>query len=352
VPVLNEERYIAACLTTLLHDAAALDAEILVLDGGSTDRTPAIVAELGAAHRRIRLLQNPVRLQSAAVNLAARVAPGDLTVLVRADAHAAYPPGFIGTCLAALREHGATSVVVPMRTVGTTGMQRAIAALQNSWLGNGGSAHRAGRSSGFVAHGHHAAFDRAFFRRIGGYDETFAHNEDAEHDERSRRAGGRIWMCAEATITYFPRAALGELARQYFAHGTGRARTLVKHRMWPRSRQLAAPVVLAGSLGGIALAPLSAWCAAAPLTYGCACLAWGVVAAVRARDPWLLGIAPAAMTIHFAWAAGFYRALLRTAWERRDGPRAPPQAADDLGRQKAGGSAPYPAGAWRPQTPK
>jgi succinoglycan biosynthesis protein ExoA len=305
VPVLNEERYIAASLTTLLDQAAEIDACVMVMDGGSRDATRAIVTGLMASHQRLSLHANPGRLQSAAVNLAAVIADPDVTVLVRADAHAGYPPGFVATCVDALRRHDATAVVVPMRTVGIGGMQRAIAAVQNSRLGNGGSAHRTGGVSGFVDHGHHAVFDRAFFQRIGGYDETFSHNEDAELDERARRAGGRIWMCVDAVMDYFPRDRLWPLARQYFNHGKGRACTMLKHRMRPKPRQMAAPVILLGCAGGLVLMPLIAWFGLVPLAYALGCGLWGVVAAARGRDPWLLAVAPAAMAVHLGWGAGF-----------------------------------------------
>jgi succinoglycan biosynthesis protein ExoA len=317
VPVLNEERYIEACLEPLLCQAAEIDADVMVFDGGSTDGTRQIVARMQEAHSRLVWHDNPGRLQSVAVNLAARVAPADVTVLVRADAHAGYPPHFVVTCVAALRAHNATAVVVPMRTVGVGGMQRAIAAVQNSRLGNGGAVHRAGGTkSGFVDHGHHAVFDRAFFQAIGGYDETFSHNEDAELDERARRTGGRIWMCAEATIDYFPRTRLWPLARQYFNYGAGRAGTLLKHQVPPRPRQMAAPAILIGCIGGIALEPFLPWFAAAPIGYALGCVGWGSLAAVRARDPWLLAIAPAAMTVHLSWAAGFLSTVLGAARAR------------------------------------
>jgi succinoglycan biosynthesis protein ExoA len=317
VPVLNEERYIEGCLAPLLRQAAEIDADVLVFDGGSTDATRQIVTKLQEVHPRLAWHDNPGRLQSVAVNLAARIAPADVTVLVRADAHADYPSHFVATCVAALRLHNATAVVVPMRTVGVGGMQRAIAAVQNSRLGNGGAAHRArGRKSGFVDHGHHAVFDRAFFQAIGGYDETFSHNEDAELDERARRTGGRIWMCVEATIDYFPRARLWPLARQYFNYGAGRAGTLLKHQVPPRLRQMAAPAILIGCLGGLALEPFLPWFAAAPIGYGLGCVGWGGLAAVRARDPWLLAIAPAAMTVHLSWAAGFLSTVVAAARAR------------------------------------
>jgi succinoglycan biosynthesis protein ExoA len=198
-----------------------------------------------------------------------------------------------------------------MRTEGQGGVQNAIAAVQNSRLGNGGAAHRAGGMSGFVEHGHHALFDRAFFLRLGGYDESFTHNEDAELDRRAVAAGGRIWMCREAVMIYFPRRTLGALARQYFKHGAGRMRMLRRHRLIPRPRQLAAPFILLASLLSVTLLPVSVWFVLFPAAYAGACLIWALTSAARARDAWLIFIAPAAIVTHFAWAAGFLREALR-----------------------------------------
>ncbi len=311
LPVLNEARHIEACLTSLLAQAKAVDAHVMVIDGGSTDATRDIVQSLQPMHARLALVDNPARLQSAAVNLAERLAPRDATVMIRADAHAHYPDNFVALCVSALRAQGATSVVVPMQTVAHGGMQRAIAAAQNSRLGNGGAAHRAHGVSGPVDHGHHAAFDLAFFRKIGGYDTSFSHNEDAEHDVRAHVAGGRVWMCREAPILYIPRDRLWPLARQYARHGAGRARTLLKHRLAPRPRQLAAPAILVGCLLGLILSPITTWSLVLPALYAVGCVAWSCVAAWRARDALLLAMAPAAMTMHLSWAVGFFRGLAR-----------------------------------------
>ena len=70
VPTLNEERHIGVLLDQLSIEADALDAALVVADGGSTDGTRSIVAERAARNGRIVLLDNPRRIQSAAVNLA------------------------------------------------------------------------------------------------------------------------------------------------------------------------------------------------------------------------------------------------------------------------------------------
>ncbi len=313
VPALNEEHYIEACLASLAGQWPEGYYEILVMDGGSTDRTVPIVE---AARRRcdaIVLVANPGRLQSAAMNLAARIASPRATVLVRADAHALYPADFIQQCVDALLLNGATSVVVPMRNQARPGaiLQAAIAAAQSSRLGNGGAAHRTNPRSGFVEHGHHAVFDLAFFRRIGGYDESFTHNEDAELDIRAIKAGGRIWMCAGASVTYYPRDRFGSLARQYFRHGAGRARTLLKHRLKPKPRQMMPVAALACSAAGLIAAPFLPVFAVIASMYPAICLAWGGMQAIRRRDPRLLVGGAVLMTMHLAWATGFLAGGLR-----------------------------------------
>ena len=334
VPALNEAGYIEACLATLMRQWPAAACEILVMDGGSSDATVALVEAFAARHPApdhpaIRVLPNPHRIQSAAVNLAARLASPRATIIIRADAHAQYPAGFIRRCVGDLLRTGATSVVVPMRNQAQPGLavQRAIAVAQSSRLGNGGSAHRARPRSGFVDHGHHAAFDRAFFLSLGGYDESFTHNEDAELDHRAALAGGRVWMCAEEPVVYFPRKTLGALAKQYFRHGGGRARTLLKHRLRPRPRQMAPIGALGATVLGVLAAPVFPPALLLALLHPAVCLTWGVGQALRLRDPSVVAAGPALMTMHLGWAAGFLRTLMRAPQLPPPPPGSPPQVA-------------------------
>lgn len=55
LPVLDEEARLAGCLKTLLDQDPAV-AEILVVDGGSTDRTLDVARRLGSGRRRFRFL--------------------------------------------------------------------------------------------------------------------------------------------------------------------------------------------------------------------------------------------------------------------------------------------------------
>lgn len=311
VPTLDESAFVADVVAELLDGCEDVDVELLVVDGGSTDGTQLVVSQISQSDPRVRLLHNPGRLQASGVNLAARQADPRSAILVRADAHCAYPPGFVARVAATLVSTGAQSVVVPMFTVGEEGaFQQSVAEAQNSRLGNGGAAHRDGATpSGWVDHGHHAAFDRATFLSIGGYDETFAVNEDAEFDVRLGNAGGRVWMDRGAEINYYPRRTMTALARQYFRYGQGRAATVFKHGLRPRPRQMAPVVVFWATTLSVLLVPLS-WVFATPAV---AYLAAAFAYSVRTASGSAVGMFSALCCMHLCWGAGFSLGAARRA---------------------------------------
>ncbi len=312
IPTLNEVAHVETCVRSLLKgDERLRDIELIVADGGSRDGTQAIVQHLCGEFPNLRLVDNPQRLQSAAVNLAARGAGIGRHILVRCDAHAIYPANYVMSVADSLARRNVASVVVPMDAEGESCFQKANAWIVDTPLGSGGSAHRGGRKSGFVDHGHHAAFELKTFLHLGGYDETFSHNEDAEYDTRLRKAGGRIFMDADIRLTYLPRASMGALARQYFNYGKGRARTLMKHGERPRPRQMIPPMTLIACILGLLLTPLTPWALILPGGYLAALAAASVAVAVKKRSICGLFAGPASAIMHMSWSAGLLRQLLR-----------------------------------------
>jgi succinoglycan biosynthesis protein ExoA len=309
MPALNEERYISAAIASIIPRSPDVPFEVLVIDGGSTDRTQEIVQAIAVSDPRVRLIVNDKRIQAAAVNLGATVADARARYLVRADCHMSYPDGFVEQCVSQLAALEVASIVVPMRAEGSTCVQRAIAAAQNSRLGNGGSAHRMAGQSRLVEHGHHAGFDRDVFLELGGYDETFTHNEDAEYDRRLVQSGRQIYLDGAAVLTYYPRSDFLSLARQYFKHGAGRASTLLKHRTPPGVRQMLPVAAMIACLLSLGLAILHPAFLAVPAGYGGACTAWGLMLAAWQRQACLILAGPAAITMHMSWAVGFVHRL-------------------------------------------
>ncbi len=331
VPTLNEELAIGAVLGQLLCDLPpGLACRLVVCDGGSTDRTAEIVARHAAEDDRIVLLSNPKRLQSAAVNLATRRFGDAFDVLVRCDAHADYPPGYIADLVRSMRRVDADSVVVPMDSIGDNCVRSAVAWVSDTPLGSGGSAHRGGARSGFVDHGHHAAFRMSTFLRAGGYDETFTHNEDAEFDCRQRSIGARIYLDSDIRIGYYPRDRIAALARQYTNYGKGRSRTVRRHPQSLRARQLAVPVHVVVCALCLVAGGWLPWLWAWPGAYLAALAAGSLSIAFRRKSACGLLAGPVAAVMHFAWAWGFLLGMLSLRERRWDVSSAMPIVPDGL----------------------
>ncbi len=306
IPTLNEVRAIEHVVTALSRDLP-LNANIqfVVADGGSTDGTVELVQRMMTTQPLLRFLPNPKRIQSAAVNLAAQTLGRDAEILVRCDAHAEYPAGFIRKLVESLDRTGADAVVVPMDSRGQTCFQKAVAWVSDSRVGSGGSAHRGGTKSGYVDHGHHAAFRMASFVRAGGYDETFTHNEDAELDCRQRALGSKLYLDSEIRLGYEPRATPSRLARQYFSYGKGRSRTVRRHPGSMRLRQLALPVHLIVLVLSLLLSLWSPLFLAWPVLYVTILGLTSVSIAVKTRSVCGLFSGGAAALMHICWASGF-----------------------------------------------
>jgi succinoglycan biosynthesis protein ExoA len=311
IPTLDEERHIESCIRGLIGvDPWMQSVDVVVADGGSRDGTCAIVRRLAGEFPNLRLRHNPDRVQAAGLNLVAAEAD-DRRYLVRCDAHATYPPGYVREAVETLAGLGeeVAAVAAVMDAQGSGSFARAAAWVVDTPLGAGGAAHRGGRRSGFVEHGHHAAFRLDWFRRVGGYDSRFRHNEDAELDHRLGRAGGRVWLEARLRLGYRMREGPWALARQYWNYGRGRAKTVLKHRVRPRARQLLPVANLVGLLAGAVGGALEPWLLLPALAYGTVLLGGGVVCAVAMRAPGGLWAAPALAIIHNAWAIGFVARL-------------------------------------------
>jgi succinoglycan biosynthesis protein ExoA len=307
IPSLNEEMHIESVIAALQTDHGCSEALIVVSDGGSSDRTVAIVERIGQADPRVCVLPSERRLStSASINRAVEHYGQGRKWLVRLDAHAGYPKDYASRLVAKAIEIGATSVVTPMLTRGKTCFERAAAAAQNSFLGTGGSPHRLQNRGGWVEHGHHAIFDLEWFCALGGYDDELKFNEDAEFDRRLIKRGGKIWLESDLPITYFPRGSTVSLFRQYTKHGRGRAHTFARHGGRSHIRHFILPSI-APIFSVALLAPLY-WPLALPMvTWLVACLFYGLVLGIKHKDLCAAGAGYCAIVMQLAWSFAHWR---------------------------------------------
>jgi dolichol-phosphate mannosyltransferase len=119
VPVLNEERRLGACLAGLSAQGPEV-AEILVIDGGSTDRTREVIEAATFRDSRIRFVDGspvPARVNGKAHNLAVgerHLAAGSDWILT-IDADVRVDPGLARSLLAHARRTGTKALSVATR---------------------------------------------------------------------------------------------------------------------------------------------------------------------------------------------------------------------------------------------
>ena len=324
LPIRNEADFIARSLGAVMaQDYPPELVQVLIADGMSDDTTRKIVRDVIAGHpeRDVRLLDNPGRIVPTGFNRALAEATGE--IIVRVDGHCEIVPDYLKRCLDALNATGAECVGGPVETVGDTLVAEAIALAQSSPFGVGCVAFRTGTENGrFVDTLAFGAYRRDVFSRLGGYDEELVRNQDDEFNFRLTQAGGKIWLDPSIRSTYFSRASLGKLLRQYFQYGLYKVRVIQKRGAVPSWRHLvpgAFVLALVGSLLLAVAAGQSLWTLAVLGPYVVANLAASLW---TARSNWsTLPVLPVAFAIlHIAYGTGFLAGLWR--WRGRWGDRA------------------------------
>jgi|GEM_PF-837559 len=328
MPFRNE----AASIDEVLASIAAQDVprarlRLVAVDSGSTDTS---ADRVRVWMRRIGIDGEIVRLSRpgipAALNAGIARARADEAV-VRLDAHTVYASDFLSTLIGALDDAppdvwwvGGRPTAFVCAAKGAT----LVRALMTNPVGLGGAAWRHANGVRAVQSAYLGIFRPGVLQRLGGFDEAWTANEDAELAARLHEAGGRV-LCAPARCSYKITRGPGGTLRQWMRYGYWRAHTMLRHPRTIRPRQLAPPAAIA--LGGaIALTPFRP-----VLALAAAAFATLVVRFREAGEP--AGVTAASIAYfpltHAAFAcglaAGAIHALLhRTAFARAAAPRTVP----------------------------
>jgi GT2 family glycosyltransferase len=320
VPVYNEERHIAQSLQAMCTQDFAGTLELVLADGGSTDATRTIVAEMAARDPRIRVFDNPRRTVSSGLNTALRHARG--TWIARMDAHTVYPSDYVRIGVQRLQRGDVRWVSGPQLPDGAGRVSRAVTLALQAPLGRGASRKWASLHD---AAGPEYELDTGVFAGVwrretlleyGGWDERWAKNEDSEMAARFLARGERLICVPAMAARYAPRDTLRGLGTQYLGYGRYRARTARRHPASLRPSLLFPPaLVLAGACAVAARGPVRTAGRAGGALYGAALVSAGVRSR-RAAGSWPeAALVPLALaTMHVSFGVG---AMIGAA---RDGP--------------------------------
>ena len=304
MPVRDEAAHLRGAVASVLAQDYPGPLEVVVAVAPSSDDTAGVARELADDDERVVLVDNPTGGTAAGLNAAIGGSRGD--VVVRVDGHAELGEGYVRRAVRTLQRTGADNVGGVQDAVGTTPMQRAVAAAMTSRFGVGDARFHYGGAEGPTDTVYLGVFRRTALDRVGGFDETLVRNQDYELNWRLRDSGGTVWFDPSLRVTYRPRATLRALARQYHEYGRWKRLVLARDRRSLRWRQVVPPVTVLANLLGLVLG-LTRWRPAllAPLTYALA----AVAAAVSTPVPWpIRARLPAVFAVmHHAWGTGFLR---------------------------------------------
>ncbi|MBI4250707.1 glycosyltransferase family 2 protein [Candidatus Uhrbacteria bacterium] len=222
IPCRNEERFIAACLDSLVAQTyPKAQMEIIVIDGASTDGTTEIVKQyLEKNALTIRLLYNEKRYKPFALNSGIREARGSIVMI--ADAHASYTKNYLDRCIQLMREYDA-QVVGGVRQAAasvSTAQARAVANIFSHPLGVGNATYQLGaKKPQWVDAVFGGCYRKEVFDEVGLFNENLVRSQDMEMFTRLRRAGKKILLAPDIQCTYYPKATVKEFFRHNIADG-------------------------------------------------------------------------------------------------------------------------------------
>lgn len=219
IPIYNEVGYVETVVNKFLASKYPNILEIIIVDGLSTDGTQEKIENLSRIYPQIKLLENPRRIQSAALNIALESCQGD--IFLRADAHCNYASDYVEQCVRALQLSQAVNVGGAQRFIAANTFQAGVALASRSLLGSGGAKYRDPDYNGYAETVFLGCFWRSALAEVGGYEVT--RKEDSELNFRLLKTKGdrAIYISSKIKVWYYPRRNLLGLWRQYVKYGRG-----------------------------------------------------------------------------------------------------------------------------------
>ena len=237
VPVRNGARWLAAVLDAALAEIGNRPAEVLIVDDGSTDGTPTVLASYHADHR-VRVIAGPGRGAAAALNLGIRSARYD--VICQIDQDVVLEPGWLARVLEPLAEPGVAASQGWYATPRDGGLCARVMGLDLERR----YARLRGRYLDHVCTGN-TAYRAAALHAVALFDESLGYGYDNDLSYRLRAAGYRLAFARQARSVHRWREGIVAYLRQQYGVGYGRLDVVGKHPGRFRGDDVSGPGMIA-----------------------------------------------------------------------------------------------------------
>jgi len=249
IPCRNEGQFIGLCLDSVISNDYPKDSlQVLVVDGMSEDSTGQIV-ESYQQYPFIRVLKNPRRITSCALNLGIESSKGDLILWL--SAHNEYERQYISRCVKYLKEYQADAVGGIIKPIPrkNTFIGKAICMALSHRFGVGNSAHKTGvKEPQWTDTAFGTCYRRGVFQKIGTFNESLVRGQDMEFALRLKKAGLRNLLVPEIKSYYYAHSDLSSLWKHYWENGVWAILPFLYSEVMPVSWRHLIPLVFVSSL--------------------------------------------------------------------------------------------------------
>ncbi|RJU85069.1 MAG: glycosyltransferase [Candidatus Poseidoniales archaeon] len=312
IPVLNEEQFIARCIDSLLSQT--MPVQILVLDGGSTDKTLEILESYGDS---IKVIDNLGKRVSQARNLALEHIENDITHCLEIIGHSWIDSNHVEV---RVKDMIALESKLGIK-VGAIGcitksgdseeeISQWIEGALASPIGSGG-----GQFKNFK--GRHRTNVPAFclhrveaLKSVNGWDDRFITSQDSDLSMRLLAEGWELWRSDVSCVYMHKRSSLTKWWKMCHRYGFWRTKVILKH---PKRLDFKELLPAAGLILIFAL-PQWWW---APVAYAATLMFMGALytpqkGTLASRVRSILGIPLCLLILHTAFTLGLFDGLFRT----------------------------------------
>lgn len=220
ITVRNEETALPALLDSLEQQERQPD-EIVIADGGSTDRTLPLLRAFASEHRHVSVLDLPGSNISQGRNAAIRAATGD--VIAVTDAGVSLPAFWLAELVRPLEQRADVDMVSGFSRAAPKNRFEALLAATTLPLVSEVC------EASYLASSRTAAFRRALWEESGGYPEWLDYSEDVVFDLNCKTLGAHVVFQPAATVRFRPRPDVRAFFLQYYRYARGDG----KANLWP-----------------------------------------------------------------------------------------------------------------------
>lgn len=233
IPTKNAEKHIFTCIESLEKSDYPNDKfELIVIDGGSVDKTVDIVKKLQKKYANIRLIFADGANTSVGRNIGIKSASGD--IIINFSGHAVAEKDFIRVLSTKLQDSENNIAGVGCKdgipVDQSTSIAQYIECITSTKLG--GSAmhqHMEFHGEQFSDSISFTAYRREIFEKVGFFDPALPSGDDAELNLRIRKAGYKLLHTPATCIYRYRREKLKDFFWQMFNYGRSRMQIIKKH---------------------------------------------------------------------------------------------------------------------------